>query len=307
MSMLKIVLPPMGAPAQEIDNWWAELIGEPSITTDALYPHLSLNIRLVNRANTQRNIVNLSGNVYVGKETPSNIELRYLGPVNIVNLKGPLALPPQGHLELEALIELSSMVLDRIEQVREGGDLILTVYLRVWWQQNVTILPVSYTGRCFIRIAKSDWAERILKNAKYMEVAVVELPEPVDVPELRNAIDYLKSAWRSYRIGEYYDAVVNVRRALDSLVDGLRSYDPKLVAERMEGDKMIVEPDFKALAITETEADSIAKIYRSLRSIGGIAAHEGAVNVDRQLAELSIIIGQAILRYVTKRIKRSAQ
>ena len=67
-----------------------------------------------------------------------------------------------------------------------------------------------------------------------MEVTVVELPEPIDVPELRNAIDYLRSAWRSYRIGEYYDAVVNVRRALDSLVEGLKNYDSNLVVERVE-------------------------------------------------------------------------
>lgn len=91
------------------------------------------------------------------------------------------------------------------------------------------------------------------------------------------------------------------------MIEGLRNYDPKLVTERMEGDKRIVEPDFKALAKTETEANSIAKIYRSLRSIGAIAVHGGTINVDRQLAELSIIVGQAILRYVTKRIKGCTQ
>ncbi|OWJ54736.1 hypothetical protein Pdsh_03130 [Pyrodictium delaneyi] len=274
----------------------------------------------MNRLGQQRAIMNLSGDAYIGKELPTQnqIELRYLSPIHVVGFRtkpapaqafqqGLLVLQPQGYLELTALIELSPMVLDRIEQLREGGDLILAIYLKVWWQQKVTTLPVSHAGRPFIRIAKSDWAERILKKAGYTEVTVIELPEPVDVPELRNAIDYLRSAWRSYRIGEYYDAVINVRRALDSLVDGLKNYNPNLVAERVENNRKIEEPNFKALAKTDTEADSITRIYKSLRSIGGLSAHQGAIHVDKQLAELSIIVGQAILRYVTKRIKGSGQ
>lgn len=70
-----------------------------------------------------------------------------------------------------------------------------------------------------------------------MEVTVVELPEPIDIPELRNALDYLKNAWKSYRIGEYYDAVTNIRRALNALVRGLQNYDAGLIEERTENNR----------------------------------------------------------------------
>ncbi len=142
------------------------------------------------------------------------------------------------------------MVLDKIEELRNGEDLLLAVTLKLWIGPKVIILPVSHAGRPFIRIAKSDWAKRILRNAGYMEVTVVELPEPADIPELRNSLDYLKNAWKSYRIGEYYDAITNVRRALDALVKGLSDYDAVLVVERKENDKTIREPNFTAFAIT---------------------------------------------------------
>ena len=105
------------AQAQETDGWWAELVGEPSITIDTLYPCLSFSIRLVNRLGQQRSIINLSGDAYIGRELPerNQIELRYLSPIHIVDFRtrsapaqafqqGLLVLQPQGYLELNTLM-----------------------------------------------------------------------------------------------------------------------------------------------------------------------------------------------------------
>ena len=183
------------------------------------------------------------------------------------------------------------------------------IRLNLWVGPKTITIPVSYAGRPYVRIAKSDWAEKILRKTGYMEVTTVELPEPIDVPELRNALDYLKNAWKSYRIGEYYDAVTNIRRSLDALVKGLQNYDPSLVEERTENNRTIREPKFSAFAITgEREKEAIAKVYKALHNaLGGLSAHEGAINVDKSLAEFAVTTGQALLRYFTSRLRRRRQ
>ncbi len=322
MSMygLKIRIPKT-ASASPVDNWFAELVGDPDIASDALYPFLSFRVRITNRHNQQRGINNISGSLFIGKEAQNQIEFVYLAPIIIANIfpqastttnlqqDVSLTIPPQRSIDIYALAELSPVALSKIEKLREGEDLLFVIRLNLWVGAKTTALSVSHAGRPYIRVAKSDWAERILKRTGYMEVTVVELPEPIDIPELRNALDYLKNAWKSYHIGEYYDAVTNVRRALDALVKGLQNYDASLVEERTENDRTIREPKFSAFAITgKREKEAIAKVYRALRSaLGGLSAHEGAINVDRQLAEFAVVAGQALLRYFTARLKHKGE
>ena len=66
---------------------------------------------------------------------------------------------------------------------------------------------------------------------------------------------------------------------------------------------------FSVFAITgEREKEAIAKVYRVLRSaLGGLSAHERAINVDKQLAEFVVVTGQALLRYFTARLKRGRE
>ena len=317
---LKIRIPKT-ASASPVDNWTAELVGDPDIASDALYPFLSFHIRITNRHNQQRGINSISGGLFVGKEAQNQIEFVYLSPIIVASISPqasvtmslqqdiPLTIAPQRSIDIYALAELSPIALSRLEMLREGEDLLFVIRLNLWVGPKTTVLPVSHAGRPYIRVAKSDWAERILKKAGYMEVTVVELPEPIDIPELRNALDYLKNAWKSYRIGEYYDAVTNVRRTLDALVRGLQNYDAGLIEERTENNRTIREPRFSAFAITgEREKDAIAKVYRALRSaLGGLSAHEGAINVDKQLAEFAVVTGQALLRYFTARLKQKRE
>jgi len=300
-----------------VDNWTAELIGEPAIASDALYPFLAFSIRITNRHNQQRGINQISGDLFIGKEVNNQIEFIYLKPITIANIfpqtsrtvsfqqSIPLTIPAQGHMDLYALAELSPIALNKIEELRGKEDVLFAVRLKLWVGPKTVVLPVSHAGRPFIRVAKSDWAEKILRATGYMQVTAVELPEPIDVPELRNALNYLKDAWKRYHIGEYYDAVTNVRRALDALVQGLQNYDVNLINERTENNRTIREPNFAAFAVTgEKEKEAITKVYRALRSaLGGLSAHEAAVNVDKQLAEFAVVTGQALLRYFTARLR----
>lgn len=66
---------------------------------------------------------------------------------------------------------------------------------------------------------------------------------------------------------------------------------------------------FSVFAVTgEREKEAIAKVYRVLRSaLGGLSAHERAINVDKQLAEFVVVTGQALLRYFTARLKRGRE
>lgn len=314
-SQLKIEMP-ITKSISPVDNWWAELVGDPFVATDALYPYLAFNIRLTNRHSQQRGIGNISGELYIGKEKQNRVELLYVSPVVIANIVSqskksqephreiPITIQPQGYIEIYSLVDLTPMVLNRIEELREGGDLLFAIRLKLWMGSKMILLLVSHAGRPFIRVAKSDWAENILKRSGFMEVTVVELPEPIDIPEFRNSLDYLKNAWKSYRIGEYYDAVTNVRRALDALVDGLRNIDPNLIVERHENERTIREPNFSSLTGSpERESEVLTKTYRALRSLGGLSAHEGAFAVDKQLAEFAVMTGHALLRYVTFRLK----
>lgn len=317
---LKIRIPKTES-ASPVDNWTAELVGDPDIASDALYPFLSFHVRITNRHTQQRGINSISGGLFVGKDTQNQIEFVYLSPIIVASISPqasvtmslqqdvPLIIAPQRSIDIYALAELSPIALNRLEMLREGEDLLFVIRLNLWVGTKTTALPVSHAGRPYIRVAKSDWAERILKKAGYMEVAVVELPEPIDIPELRNSLDYLKNAWKSYRIGEYYDAVTNVRRALDALVRGLQNYDASLIEERTENNRTIREPRFSAFATTgEREKDAISKVYRALRSaLGGLSAHEGAINVDKQLAEFAVVTGQALLRYFTTRLKQKRE
>ena len=226
------------ASAQIINNWKAELIDEPSTMTDSLLPALMFRIRLNNMLAQQRPIHHIDGEVYIGKEIGNNIvEMLYLDELKI-RAAVPAMVRPNSYIDLTAYIALPGHVIEAIEDVRNGKDVFFSVDLRVWSAQNVSIVPVSYLGRRVIRIAKSTWAERILRELRYARITAVELPAPISIPELRNALSYLDYAWHSLHIGEYADAVINVRRSLDALIEGLQQIDPNLIEEQRENNRV---------------------------------------------------------------------
>jgi len=313
------------ATSVSIDSWEADLIEEPQLFEEALIPTLMFKVKISNKASQPRTINHLSGKIFVGREVrpsllESLVEFKYLTSMEIAYIQNPQGVlaghqPPytegvilnvanNSYVEVTFFANLLPQILDRIESTREGGDVLLMLKLEITYGGWYVRLPVNYGGRPYIRIAKSDWVENILKKIGYLDVTMVELPEPADIQELRSAISYLREAWKSYRSGEYYEAVLNVRRALDALTRGLENKDQNLVSRRQEDNRTIIEPNFKAFANTEREREAIEKVYRILHStLGGLSAHEGAVGIDKWLAEFSVITGQALVRYFTARLK----
>lgn len=151
------------------------------------------------------------------------------------NLKGPRSVVPSGGLsrlnnehKFTLPIEISTAELDRIEKLREGGDITIKLTLQITTEdrnENRNSGSITLTEE----LLDGHWS-RLLSTLDYHDIRTIEMNVSPDNPHIRDQLDTvygkIENAQHKHDIGDYPSAIVNCRRAIESLnqideIDGL--------------------------------------------------------------------------------------
>lgn len=189
-------------------------------------------------------------------------------------------------------IDLDHYLLSQIEKLRDGKDMSYSLALKFVAnveqpQRNKT----SHTCLVDVRIAKSDWVEKLLSQMKFKEVFLFEFPKLEDV-DFSETVLHIDSAWKQYLIGEYSTVLIDCRRALESF---------KKVAESKaltNGDDV----DFEKIVGNKNIGNIMADIYRKLWGFVSKGAHIGT-SINKEEADFALISIHALMNYCLRKTK----
>ena len=149
--------------------------------------------------------------------------------------------------KIKVLFEIDPWRLDKIEEFREGKDMWLRVDLcvcevgrnglvkRPEW---VTVCR-NQTGGNTIKVAKSDWVEKILPKLGLRRIRLIEIPV-FEVPdEFEEVSECIEGAWKSYLRGDYDYVVIDYKKCLIMLSDIVRKSGYKKIEEKDEEKRML--------------------------------------------------------------------
>lgn len=165
-------------------------------------------------------------------------------------------------------LTLDHFGLGRLEKLRDGGDMIMSVSVGLAAEQSQTAIgqpqpgPLAQQGRAMsgrkvspfpvvfeFRIPKSDWVERVLPQVGFSDVSLLEIPRLSD-SQFADSIGYLNSAWKQYELGEYDKVLTECRKTLESLTKKVKE---KGLSRDVDGKSL---PDWdKLLGSEKTGAD----------------------------------------------------
>jgi hypothetical protein len=145
-----------------------------------------------------------------------------------------------------------------------------------------------------IRIARSDWVDRILPNLGYRQSVLVELPlvRTPPIPELyKNAVEALDKARDAFNHDDYRGAVKHSRDVLDYL------------AKSSQGGQLTTFCDENIKPVAgETKSKAIDRSLNALREIVNAGSHldpKAPFPVDRATATYVIETLALNLRYIS--------
>lgn len=290
----------------------ATLNGDIFIDETAIIPILIIPVEIENKSNVEVRIISIRMNIAIVTKQDSRIKYIYLGPAYekqptytiCSGGKCYIQISPQGSRTFYFAMPMHHELLMRLEKLRNGGDIKFVCEVFVWSMVRINNMYEPVFDKCIVKdrgrneivISRSDWVEKILNKASYIRLSIVELPAPKAPSDeiLLKIMEYLNNAWKKYMLGEYYEAVTDIRRALDALK---KEYFKKI------GILMENQIDWGKLTNSQTEKEALKKMFDALSKLGGKAAHEGARSITRENAELAIITFQAFLKFILDLIR----
>lgn len=121
-------------------------------------------------------------------------------------------------------LDLDALQVEKIEELRNGGD------LRFRLSVSAVVQPVTtggealtaFDGDVSLQVNQRTWLDT-LKSAQYGTFLLFEIPIPAEArdSELSQAVSNLGRAREHYLMGRYDEAVAGCRRTLESLAAGL--------------------------------------------------------------------------------------
>lgn len=291
----------------------ATLSGDVIVDDETLIPMLIIPVEIENKSNTEARIISSRMNITVVTSQDNKKIYTYLGSAyekqpkyTTMGANSYISISPKSSHILYFAMPIYHEILIRLEKLRSGGDVIFICEIFVWSMiHNGSVYEpvfdksiVKDRGRNEIVISKSDWIKNILNRTPYTKLSVVELPEPKTPTDeiLHKVVEYLHNAWKKYMMGDYYGAVTDIRRALDSL----RNEYFKKVGILTED-----QINWGRLTQSQTEKKVLKNMFDALLKLGSKAAHEGANSITRENAELAIITSQAFIKFVLDLIRYS--
>lgn len=201
----------------------------------------------------------------------------------------------------------NSLILQRLEELRRGRDLLLLVKMQISiaaidqadpTKIGFALLLVSSadhsTGHCVLRVAKSDWLP-VLKQLGYGDYYLCEIPMRA-VPKfhpIQRSLNHLEGAWAHFNQGSDAEALTGCFRCLETLAKDHGAEKP----DQNGWDKVLQ-------GIDNQKREKLKYLLNQLSSFMHLGRHEqsesAAVSLDRADAEYAMILTQATMAYIAK-------
>ncbi len=233
-------------------------------------------------------VLNNTGNRYFIVDGGGEIFAREGGRISsIVYATGPTAWESQQALDVVFDVELGREKLERLENIRGGGDFyyrvraFFTVLNRNNNEYEKVVIDLSEPEAL---VSQSDWA-RILRDSGFADLRIVEVRFPVG-PERQvyeNAHQHFEIALGHYNSGVWRSAIASSRDVIRTFM----GYDSAQFEEALGEEKW-------------TRIKQVIGKASNFMSIGTHLEEEIPVlELTRHDAEVSMLIAQAVLKYLS--------
>ena len=206
--------------------------------------------------------------------------------------------------------EIDHRKLERIEEERKGGNLLLDVSLNLLQVSlppsapfapsslKGEVISVSSPGHDKVVIPKSTWEDN-LERLSYGKVEYLELylPPPPMGTQLDAALNHLKKGKENFVSGEYPDVLTSCRRAIDEL--------QKLLGKSEEKRKTFIAKMLQDEEKAEAYADLVRVVQRAKNFASGGPHIYWVKAANRRDAEFALRITWSIVGYFAKNLARA--
>lgn len=201
-------------------------------------------------------------------------------------------------------IDLPTMVIHHIEQLRAGGDVKLRFSSRVLVCEvltlnAVTILKPPYEtqfgdkglGYFEYLLPQSEWL-KLLKSLSWSELEILELPSSRlrVIPSLGRALKRFEDAQQNYRNGDWEETMMNCRKAFEAIIQDVSG----------ELDMSKAHQVFVSIIGPGEKADRFDKLAKSLGDFLHLGRHETHphISIRRADAEIALLLTGSLLAYL---------
>ncbi len=252
---------------------------------NAITPTLLLKVGVLNNTTNRYSIVDGGGEIFA----------REGGRISsIVYTTGPTAWEPQQALDVVFAVELGREKLERLEEIRGGGDFYYRAraFLTVLNRNNNEYerVPIDI-GEPEARVPRSDWA-RMLRDSGFTDLRIVEVRFPVG-PErqvFENAQQHFEMALGHYNSGVWRSAIASSRDVVRTFIgEDSAQFEEVLGEEKWTRMRDIIGKASHFMSVGTHPEEEIP--YREL---------------TRHDAEVSMLIAQAVLKYLSEAVSATA-
>lgn len=210
-------------------------------------------------------------------------------------------------------LELDPWKLEKIEQLREGGDLWLqiqgkcsTIDLRlkvhlVPWPESEAFLVKQKPHSDRFKIHKADWVERYLGELGYKRSRLLEIPVLEAPSELNELVRHVDDAWKHYSTGYYREVLTSCRRGLEVVERFLMKKGFKKMKE-VKGEQRPVA-DWTAFLRGSKVGEYVEKIFEGLKDFTSPGAHAGRA-ISKPEADYALMCTHGLASYFLKTMNR---
>jgi len=270
------------------------------VKRDMLMPTLQFQIQVSNEFESNRFNVLCNQARVVCK--PDNLHSFNLGQTDI-SIENKM-LEPRKSIILSSNMDLSPRSLEVIEKYRGNNDLRLQIKLDIIYLNLTSNLTgtenfeVMQKGNSPILIPRSEWRD-LLDQLGYQETFVLEVPSPAvkDIPQLTEALDFLRKAKLKYIEGEDMGAVVtNCRQAIDKTIGAI---DEDIIDLKELFDEASIAKRYPCLEDFKYWSFKIRKEVQTIKNFCGPGPHV-EVPVTRSEARYALIHTANVLSYLAQ-------
>ena len=264
-----------------------------SCDVNSIYPRLIFNIEINQFSKNSDNRViftNILGKLYAIKKGGVNI---FIG--NLFSESPSLTIKGSTRNASTFYFMTDYFGLAQIEELRENGDLNLRCDIGFMYKIEQP-LPVESTEKVQIdyKIPKSDWVEKLLKEFRYKQVFLLEIPR-LSNGEYVKVIEYLEMSWKNLAMGEYSDVLGKCQKALEEIKDIAK------IRGFVNDDKEI---DFSRLLESEPAGKCLSEIFRNIWGFLQPGGRHIGRNVGKEDAEFVMLTVYGIINLVVRKFSK---
>jgi hypothetical protein len=260
-------------------------------TGSSVFPALTLQLKLqllptqIQSSLVNYTLVRLAGKLHFANDNThlASFEAPPLAETSDANSR-------EHHLQVDVPLDIRQI--KRIEELRDGKDLILRLILSglVALQGSGEFVRLQEIA-LQLQVPRSYWIDRALNPWKISDLRLLEINAPTNrQKEIVSAQQKLTKAEQFYRTGDYPQVLTELRNAFDAMLESPQQ-SPKATLE-----KMLVNAHPKV-------REQLQKTFLSFRDLLHLGPHEPSstpevpVPISRHDARFALVTAHAIFEY----------